>query len=201
MKVDDAKFLLGAMNMAQLPPDGRPEIALVGRSNVGKSSLLNALLGRKNLARTSNQPGKTRQMNYYLINDSFYFVDLPGYGYARVSKSEQEKWGKLIERYLRERKTLLGVLQLIDSRHEPQESDVHMYQWLAQQGLFTVVAATKVDKIARGNWQKSASQIRKKIHLEKHHPLILFSAEEKTGCEEMWAVIEALLNAAQTHNE
>jgi GTP-binding protein len=201
MKVDDVRFVIGAMSLAQLPTDGKPEIALAGRSNVGKSSLINALLGRKNLARTSNQPGKTRQMNYYLVNDSFYFVDLPGYGYAKVSKSEQEKWGKLIERYLIERKNLLGVLQLIDSRHEPTESDVHMYQWLAQQGLFTIVAATKSDKIARGLWQKSASLIRKKIQLEQHHPLVMFSSESKAGCEEIWTVIEALLNAADTFHE
>jgi GTP-binding protein len=201
MKVMDARFMIGAMNLAQLPTDGKPEIALVGRSNVGKSSLINALIGRKNLARTSNQPGKTRQMNYYLINDTFYFVDLPGYGYAKVSKSEQEKWGKLIERYLRERKTLLGVFQLIDSRHEPAESDVHMYQWLADQGLYTAVAATKVDKIARGLWQKSAGVIRRKIQLRTHHPLILFSTETKAGCEEMWAVIEALLKAADIQPE
>jgi len=197
MKIHEAKFVLGAMNMAQLPKDERPEIALVGRSNVGKSSLINTLLGRKNLARTSNQPGKTRQMNYYLINDTFYFVDLPGYGYAKVSKSEQAAWGHLLERYLRERTTLLGVIQLIDSRHPPAESDVHMYQWLLQHGLYTIVAATKSDKIPRGQWQKSIATIGKTIHLAPGHPLVLFSTEAKTGKDELWTVIAAMLEAAQ----
>ena len=197
MKIQDAKFMIGAMSMSQLPANEKPEIALVGRSNVGKSSLINSMLGRRNLARTSNTPGKTRQMNYYLINERFYFVDLPGYGYAKVSKSEQEKWGKLIERYLAERENLLGVLQLIDSRHVPTESDIAMYQWLARKGLYTVVTATKVDKIARGSWQKSASAIRKSIQMLPQHPLILFSAETNYGCEQLWSVISALLDASE----
>ncbi len=196
MKITDAQFVMGAMSMAQLPKDGKPEIAMVGRSNVGKSSLINTLLGRKNLARTSNQPGKTRQLNYYRINDLFYFVDLPGYGYAKVSKSEQEKWGKLIEGYLLNREELLMVIQLIDVRHPPAESDIHMYQWLAGKGFEPVIIGTKADKIARGQWQKHLSMIRKNMGVLAHHPVLLFSAESKYGCENVWSMITDRLSEA-----
>ncbi len=147
MKISTAEFVLGALNLRQLPKDGMKEIAFLGRSNVGKSSLINKLCGRKALARQSSEPGKTRELSYYLINKQFYFVDLPGYGYARLPEQVRSSWGKLIEQYLKTREQLSMVVQLVDSRHEPTELDLMMVGWLDYYNIPFLVAMTKADKL------------------------------------------------------
>ena len=156
---------MSAINRSQYPADGIPEIALVGRSNVGKSSTVNTLLNRRNFARTSQTPGKTRTINFYLINKEFFFVDLPGYGYAKIAKSEKDKWGVIMERYLQDRPELCAIFLLVDIRHEPTNDDVMMYEWIKHFGYNCVVIATKADKISRGQYQKHFSMIRKKLGL------------------------------------
>jgi len=193
VQISKAELIVSAAAPSQFPPEDLPEFALVGRSNVGKSSLINALLGRKGLARTSSQPGKTRLLNFYLINSSFYFVDLPGYGYARVSQTERKRWKEFIEKYLTARRQLRCVLQLIDVRHEPQENDRFMHAWLRECALPTVVVATKADKIARGRWQQHLAQVRRGLTLGPEDPLMLFSAETKHGREELWQIINGYL--------
>ena len=158
---------MSAINRSQYPADGIPEIALVGRSNVGKSSTVNTLLNRRNFARTSQTPGKTRTINFYLINKEFFFVDLPGYGYAKIAKSEKDKWGVIMERYLQDRPELCAIFLLVDIRHEPTNDDVMMYEWIKHFGYNCVVIATKADKISRGQYQKHFNIIRKKLQLEK----------------------------------
>lgn len=151
MKVNQAEFVISAVGPSQYPEDALPEIALAGRSNVGKSSLINCLISRKNLARTSSQPGKTQTLNYYKINQDLYFVDLPGYGYAKVSKTKREQWGKFIESYLMNRETLRLVMQLVDLRHPPSKDDQAMYEWLRHNDVPVLVVATKADKIPKAN--------------------------------------------------
>ena len=182
---------MSATKRHQYPAEELPEIALVGRSNVGKSSCVNALLNRRNFARTSQTPGKTRTINFYLINDEFYFVDLPGYGYAKVAKSEKDKWGNIMETYLEGRNELCAIFLLVDIRHEPTNDDVMMYEWIKHFGYECVVIATKADKIARGKYQKHTSIIRKKLQLEKDEKIIPLSATKKTGVEEVWNEIVA----------
>lgn len=182
---------MSATKRHQYPAEELPEIALVGRSNVGKSSCVNALLNRRNFARTSQTPGKTRTINFYLINDEFYFVDLPGYGYAKVAKSEKDKWGNIMETYLEGRNELCAIFLLVDIRHEPTNDDVMMYEWIKHFGYECVVIATKADKIARGKYQKHMSIIRKKLQLEKDEKIIPLSATKKTGVEEVWDEIVA----------
>lgn len=189
MKIRNAEITMSAINKSQYPDEGIPEIALVGRSNVGKSSTVNTLLNRRNFARTSQTPGKTRTINFYLINQEFFFVDLPGYGYAKVAKSEKEKWGTIMERYLQERDELCSILLLVDIRHEPTNDDVMMYQWIKHFGYNCVVIATKADKISRGQYQKHMSIIRKKLQLEKDEKILPISSLKKTGVEEIWAEI------------
>ncbi|HFR3412279.1 TPA: ribosome biogenesis GTP-binding protein YihA/YsxC, partial [Streptococcus suis] len=155
----NAEILLSAVSKAQYPDDDIPEIALAGRSNVGKSSFINTLLGRKNLARTSGKPGKTQQLNFYNIDDKIRFVDVPGYGYAKVSKTERAKWGKMIEEYLTSRDNLRVVVSLVDMRHEPSADDVQMYEFLKYYEIPVIVVATKADKIPRGKWNKHESII------------------------------------------
>ena len=150
---------------SKIPDNVLPEIAFAGKSNVGKSSATNALLNRRNFARTSQTPGKTRTINFYKINNEFYFVDLPGYGYAKVSKSEKDKWGVIMERYLQDRQELCAIFLLVDIRHEPTNDDVMMYEWIKHFGYNCVVIATKADKISRGQYQKHISIIRKKLQL------------------------------------
>ncbi|CEH32762.1 putative GTP-binding protein EngB [bioreactor metagenome] len=186
MKIRNAEITMSAINKSQYPDEGIPEIALVGRSNVGKSSTVNTLLNRRNFARTSQTPGKTRTINFYLINQEFFFVDLPGYGYAKVAKSEKEKWGTIMERYLQERDELCAILLLVDIRHEPTNDDVMMYQWIKHFGYNCVVIATKADKISRGQYQKHMSIIRKKLQLEKDEKILPISSLKKTGVEEIW---------------
>lgn len=191
MKIRSSEIVVSAINKNQYPIEGLPEIALVGRSNVGKSSATNALLNRRNFARTSQTPGKTRTINFYLINNEFYFVDLPGYGYAKVSKSEKDKWGVIMERYLQDRQELCAIFLLVDIRHEPTNDDVMMYEWIKHFGYNCVVIATKADKISRGQYQKHISIIRKKLNLAKDEKVIPLSSSKKTGVEDVWNEIIA----------
>ncbi len=190
MKVTKAEFIISAVGPNQYPEDALPEIALAGRSNVGKSSLINRMINRKNLARTSSTPGKTQHLNYYRVNDQLYFVDVPGYGYAKVSKSQREVWGKMIEKYLQERETLKLVLQIIDLRHPPTKDDELMYDWLKAYELPVCVVATKADKVPKSRLQKHMKIIKEALVLRGGDPLILFSSEEGIGKDELWAQIE-----------
>ena len=191
MKIRSSEIVVSAIRKEQYPAEGLPEIALVGRSNVGKSSATNALLNRRNFARTSQTPGKTRTINFYKINNEFYFVDLPGYGYAKVSKSEKDKWGVIMERYLQDRQELCAIFLLVDIRHEPTNDDVMMSEWIKHFGYNCVVIATKADKISRGQYQKHISIIRKKLQLEKDEKVIPLSSSKKTGVEDVWNEIIA----------
>ena len=166
---------------SKLPQTGQPEFAFAGKSNVGKSSLINALMNRKAYARTSSQPGKTQTINFYHINEAFYYVDLPGYGYAKVSEEVKAKWGKMIERYLHSSKQLHYVFLLVDIRHDPSANDRQMYQWIVEQGFSPVVIATKLDKIKRSQVAKQVKAIRIGLSMEKDGILIPFSAETKVG--------------------
>ena len=178
---------------SKLPQTSKPEIAFAGKSNVGKSSLINGLMNRKSLARTSSQPGKTQTINYYNVNGCIYFVDLPGYGYAKVPVKEKEKWGKMVERYLKGSKRLEMVFLLIDIRHEPSENDKIMYDWIVYNGYRPVIVATKVDKLKRSQVPKHVKMVREGLGMEKEDLLIPFSAETKQGREELWALIEGVL--------
>jgi GTP-binding protein len=197
MLVKQADFIISAVRPDQYPEEGLPEIALAGRSNVGKSSLINKLISRKNLARTSSKPGKTQQLNYYKINEDLFFVDLPGYGYAQVSKSERHKWGKFIEQYLTEREPLKLVLHIIDLRHPPSKLDQAMYEWLKHIGMPVCVVTTKADKISKGQWQKHTKIVKETLQMVKTDPLILFSSELGTGKDELWALIEDRIGYGQ----
>ena len=169
-----------------LPQNDKIEVAFAGKSNVGKSSLINALLNRKSLARVSATPGKTQTINFYNINEEMYLVDLPGYGYAKIAKSEKDKWGVIMERYLQDRPELCAIFLLVDIRHEPTNDDVMMYEWIKHFGYNCVVIATKADKISRGQYQKHFNIIRKKLQLEKDEKIIPISSLKKTGVEEVW---------------
>ncbi|MBQ1992931.1 MAG: YihA family ribosome biogenesis GTP-binding protein [Lachnospiraceae bacterium] len=178
---------------SSIPDNKMPEIAFAGKSNVGKSSLINALMNRKSLARTSAQPGKTQTINFYNINDELYFVDLPGYGYAKVSQQEKEKWGKMIEKYLRQSKVLKAVFLLIDIRHEPSANDKQMYEWILSNGYSPIIIATKLDKINRSQIQKQVKLIKQKLEVEKGTVVIPFSAESKQGRDEIYELIDSLV--------
>lgn len=175
---------------SKLPETGQPEFAFAGKSNVGKSSLINALMNRKAYARTSSQPGKTQTINFYHINEAFYYVDLPGYGYAKVSEEVKAKWGKMIERYLHNSKELRHVFLLVDIRHDPSANDRQMYHWIVEQGFSPVVIATKLDKLKRSQVAKQVKAIRVGLSMEKGGILIPFSAETKAGREEIWDLID-----------
>lgn len=173
-----------------LPDTEHIEVAFAGKSNVGKSSLINALMNRKSLARTSATPGKTQTINWYNINDSMYLVDLPGYGYAKVTQSEKEKWGKLIERYLHNSAQLKAVFLLIDIRHDPGSNDKLMYKWIVEQGFEPIIIATKLDKIKRSQVQKHLKMLREGLQLIPGTKILPFSALSKQGREEIWEYIE-----------
>ena len=190
MIIKSSQFVISAVSKKQYPNEGLPEIALAGRSNVGKSSLINKVINRKNLARTSGRPGKTQALNFYRINEEFFFVDLPGYGFAKVSQKIKEQWAKFIEEYLKGRKELRGVIQVVDIRHEPTNDDLTMYEWLQFYQLPTLIVATKADKISRGQWQKHTKQIKEKLKLPSSQPLVIFSAETGQGVEEVQEWIE-----------
>ena len=185
----NAEILLSAANKSHYPQDDIPEIALAGRSNVGKSSFINTLLNRKNLARTSGKPGKTQLLNFFNIDDKLRFVDVPGYGYAKVSKTERAKWGKMIEEYLTSRDNLLAVVSLVDLRHDPSADDVQMYEFLKYYEIPVIVVATKADKIPRGKWNKNESAIKKKLDFDKTDDFIIFSSVDKTGLDQAWDAI------------
>ena len=177
---------------SKLPDTGRPEVAFAGKSNVGKSSLINSLVNRKALARTSAQPGKTQTINFYNINESIYLVDLPGYGYAKVPQYEKEKWGKMIERYLHTSKVLKAVFLLVDIRHEPSANDKMMYDWVVHNGYNPIIIATKMDKLKRSQIQKNLKAIKTGLNLRPGSIMIPFSAETKQGRDEIWALIDEL---------
>jgi len=178
---------------SKIPDNLYNEVAFAGKSNVGKSSLINALMNRKSLARTSSQPGKTQTINFYNINDAMYLVDLPGYGYAKVSESEKEKWGKMIERYLQTSKKLKAVFLLIDIRHDPSANDRQMYEWMVYQGYAPIIIATKLDKIKRSQLQKNVKAIREGLNVQPGTIIIPFSAETKQGRDEIWELIDSLV--------
>ena len=182
---------------SKLPDNDLPEIAFAGKSNVGKSSLINGLLNRKSLARTSAQPGKTQTINFYNVNKNLYFVDLPGYGYAKVSVEIRAKWGKMIERYLHGSPQLKKVFLLIDTRHVPSENDCMMYDWIVDNGYEPVIICTKLDKIKRSQVQKNLKLIREKLDLVPGTTMIPFSAQTKQGRDEIWNLIEETLAQEQ----
>ena len=178
---------------SKLPENHLPEVAFAGRSNVGKSSLINALLNRKNLARTSSAPGKTQTINFYNINKEIYFVDLPGYGYASTSKETRAKWGKMIERYLTKSEVLKGIFLLVDIRHKPSNDDVMMYEWVVSMGFHPIVIATKLDKLKRSQVAGALKVVRQTLGMEKDAVLIPFSAETRQGKEEIYGIIESVI--------
>lgn len=186
---------------SKLPDTQRPEVAFAGKSNVGKSSLINGLMNRKSLARTSAQPGKTQTINFYNINETIYLVDLPGYGYAKVAQSEKEKWGKMIERYLHTSKDLKAVFLLIDIRHEPSANDKLMYDWILHNGYEPIIIATKLDKLKRSQVQKHVKMIKDGLKLRPGSMLIPFSAETKQGRDEIWELIDELTGQAPAATE
>ena len=176
---------MSAINRSQYPADGIPEIALVGRSNVGKSSTVNTLLNRRNFARTSQTPGKTRTINFYLINKEFFFVDLPGYGYAKIAKSEKDKWGVIMERYLQDRPELCAIFLLVDIRHEPTNDDVMMYEWIKHFDYDCIVIATKSDKLSNNELGKSKKIIKETLGLGSTDKFYFFSSLNKKGKDEL----------------
>ena len=178
---------------SNIPDNPFNEVAFAGKSNVGKSSMINALLNRKSLARTSAQPGKTQTINFYNVNDAMYLVDLPGYGYAKTSASEKEKWGKMIENYLHTSKKLQAVFLLIDIRHEPSANDKMMYDWMVYQGFTPIIIATKLDKIKRSQIQKNVKAIREGLKVKPGTVIIPFSSETKQGRDELWEFIDSFV--------
>lgn len=175
---------------SKLPENSMPEIAFAGKSNVGKSSLINCLINRKALARTSSQPGKTQTINFYNVNEALYFVDLPGYGYAKVSKDIQEKWGVMIEKYLQSSRVLKAVFLLIDIRHEPSANDRNMYDWIVYHGYHPIIIATKLDKIKRSQIQKQLKIVREGLQVKPDTIIVPFSAQSKDGRDDIWNIIQ-----------
>jgi GTP-binding protein len=194
MKVTNAEIVISAVSKTQYPNDQLPEIALAGRSNVGKSSFINKLIARKSLARTSSKPGKTQTLNFYKINDAFYFVDVPGYGYAKVSKTEREKWGKMMEEYFQTRDTLKVVLLITDIRHEPTKDDIQMYEFLKYYELPVIVVATKLDKIPKGKRAQHLKRTIQTLQVEKGDLVIPFSSETGEGKDEAWKLLTKYLS-------
>ena len=193
MKVTKAEIVVSAVKPEQYPDGALPEFALAGRSNVGKSSFINKMINRKNLARTSSKPGKTQTLNFYLINESLYFVDVPGYGFARVSKKEREAGGKMMDTKCTTRDQRRAVVLIVDLRHPPTKDDVMMYEFLKHYQIPTIIIATKADKVPRGKWQKHLKVVRETLNIIDDDELILFSAETGQGKEEAWAALERFL--------
>jgi len=190
MKVHNVEMVISAVRPEQYPEDGLPEFALAGRSNVGKSSFINRMIGRKAMARISSKPGKTQTLNFYKIEEQLFFVDAPGYGYAKVSKSERAAWGKMIEKYFTGRDLLKAVVLLVDLRHEPTDDDCMMYDFLKHYNIPCIVVATKCDKIPKGKWDKHKKVVRETLEMDREDPLIVFSSEKGIGFEQAWAEIE-----------
>ncbi len=193
MKVIDAEIVISAVKSEQYPKDALPEIALAGRSNVGKSSLINKLINRKALARTSSKPGKTQTLNFYLINKSFYFVDLPGYGFAKVSKQVKEQWGQMIEQYLTIRDNLKAVILITDLRHPPTRDDQGMYDWLKHNELPVIVVGTKADKISKGQWQKHQKIAKQTLDMDPRDHFVVFSSDTGYGKDQLWQLLYPLI--------
>ena len=183
MRIKQSEFIISAVKREQYPLDNRNEVAFVGRSNVGKSSIINSLTNRKKLAKVSGTPGKTRLVNFFLINNDFYLVDLPGYGYAKVSKSEKDSWGKTIEMYLTEREQLKRIVLLVDSRHKPTGDDILMYEWAKHFGYDVVVVATKSDKLKNSEFKKNEKIIKETLKLKEEDKFYFFSSLNKRGSE------------------
>lgn len=190
MIIKEASLAVVCGPSSRLPETGQPEVAFAGKSNVGKSSLINTLLNRKSLARTSAQPGKTQTINFYQVNSSFYLVDLPGYGYTTAAVSVRQSWGRMIERYLKRSETLKNVFLLIDIRHEPNANDCQMYDWIVQMGYRPVVVATKADKLSKSQVSKQLVVCRKALGMQEDDLLIPFSAKTRAGKDQIWEVIE-----------
>ena len=193
MNIQNASIRVSAVSPKQYPADNLPEIAFAGRSNVGKSSFINKMLNRKNLARTSATPGKTAQINFYNIDDAIYFVDLPGYGYAAVSKQEKKKWGLMMEEYLNTRENLKQTLLLVDSRHKPTADDVQMAEWIRYNFGSLIVIATKLDKLKKSQIEGNLEVVKNTLKLTENDILVPFSSEKGTGREEAWEVINGII--------
>ena len=193
MKIKNVSLDIVCGVTSTLPQTGRPEVAFAGKSNVGKSSLINGLMNRKALARTSSEPGKTQTINFYNVNDVMYLVDLPGYGFARVSKEESARWGRMIEKYLHTSQDLKAVFLLVDIRHAPGANDKMMYQWIVDSGFKPIIIATKLDKIKRSQVQKQLKLIRTTLEVLPDKLMIPFSSPTKQGRDEIWAVIDEFL--------
>ncbi len=189
--VKNSEFITSAVKPSQYPIDNRIEVAFVGRSNAGKSSLINTVTNRRKLAKTSSTPGKTRLINFFLINDEIYFVDLPGYGFAKISKSEKEKWGDMIEKYLVDRPQLKRIALLVDSRHKPTKEDIQMYEWIKYYDYEVIVVATKSDKLKKNDYQKSKKLIRETLNIREEDKFIFFSSLSKEGKDDL---LELLIN-------
>ena len=190
---NNINLIISAVKKAQYPDTGLTEVALSGRSNVGKSTFINSMIGRKNMARTSQQPGKTQTLNFYNIDEQLIFVDVPGYGYAKVSKVQREKFGKMIEEYITQRENLKLVIQLVDLRHQPTEDDVLMYNYLKHFDIPTLVTCTKEDKIAKGKVQKHIKRIKDKLELESGDNIISYSSIKNSKQQEIWNFIETYI--------
>jgi GTP-binding protein len=189
MKVTSADIVISAVKPEQYPESDMPEIALAGRSNVGKSSFINKMLNRKSLARTSSKPGKTQTLNFFIINESFHFVDVPGYGYAKVSKTERAAWGRMIETYLTNREQLKAVVLILDLRHPPTADDVMMYDFLKHYGIPCIIINTKADKVRKSQWQKHLKVTKETLDLDPNDHIVLFSSDTGYGKDEAWSVL------------
>jgi GTP-binding protein len=191
VKVNQVELVISAVRPEQYPGDILPEFALAGRSNVGKSSFINKMIGRKSMARISSKPGKTQTLNFYKIEETLYYVDVPGYGFAKVSKTEREAWGKMIETYITSREQLRAVVLIVDLRHAPTNDDVMMYDFLKHHELPCIVIATKADKIPKGKWQKHLKVTRETLNMDKEDDLIMFSSETGLGKDKAWDAIKS----------
>lgn len=201
MKIKNVELETVCGITSKLPQNEKKEIAFAGKSNVGKSSLINGLMNRKSLARTSSSPGKTQTINFYNINNELYFVDLPGYGYAKVSMEIREKWGKMIEKYLRKSEMLSAIFLLIDIRHEPSANDIQMYEWIVSNGYQPVIIATKLDKIKKSQLQKHLSLIRKSLNCLPDTIIFPYSSMTKQGRDEIWEYIDSIVYGEEDENE
>lgn len=193
MKITNAEILISAVSKKQYPNDHLPEIALAGRSNVGKSSFINKMIQRKSLARTSSKPGKTQTLNFYKINEAFYFVDVPGYGYAKVSRQERNKWGSMMEEYFQTRESLQVVILITDIRHKPTRDDIQMFEYIQHFDIPLVVVATKLDKIPKNKRSAHIAETRKTLGMYQEDILIPFSAETGEGTDEMWRFLQQFI--------
>lgn len=193
MKISSAEIVISAVKPNQYPEEDIPEFALAGRSNVGKSSFINKMLNRKSLARISSKPGKTQTLNFYLINEKIHFVDVPGYGYAKVSKKEREAWGKMLETYLTSREQLRAVILITDLRHPPTADDVMMYNFLKHYEISCIIIATKADKIPKSKWQKHLKITKETLDLDPNDDLVMFSSETGEGKDKVWAIIDSYM--------